>query len=367
MESTTPEGSPAPSFIPLGENQQQQQQPFQQQQQPSTSTSAPDTSSILKALADMAKQNTAAPATSGVPAQTSPNSILGAQATVPPVATSSVDQAPQQTNGQAVNPFAGGNLAAQFPGFSNPTPNPSALFPNQTQPPPPNPLSAPQNPLAALLPQAQAQAQAPPPAAGLPPDTMQQLSMLQLLAAQGIPQDQWATALQILNLTNAANSGMGNMNPAALAAAFAGQQPQNPWGAPGPDLSSRDRDRDRERERDHDYMRSPPGGYRRRSRSPGYDRRRDLSPGPRRRDSPVYGDYHSDSPGRGRGRPRNDYRQRSPPGGRRRRSPSPRKEASLPPPGPKYVEYDYSIGQGNIKGEFIRFYKSNISRDVRQI
>ncbi|EEH17231.2 hypothetical protein PABG_07318 [Paracoccidioides brasiliensis Pb03] len=351
LQSTTPEGSPAPNFIPIGGSQQAA---------PSSSATLPDTSSILKALADMAKSNTAAPAsTSGVPAQTSSHSIYNTQTSVPQPVPASVDQAAQQPNGRAVNPYAVGNLANQFAGLSNMAQNPN-MFPNQTQTPANagNPLAAAaaaaaaaQNPLAALMPQAGA----------LPPDTLQQLSLLQLMAAQGIPQEQWATALQILSLSNSANTGIANVNPAAALAAFS-QQPaasqNNAWGSQPQDPSSRDRDRDH-RGRDHsdrdDYVRSPQGGYRRRSRSPGWDRRRDVSP-PRRRDSPVYGEYHGDSPGRNRDprdargrRAPGEYRQRSPPG-RRRRSPTPpRKETALPPPGPKFLEWDYSIGQGNIR------------------
>ncbi|EER40468.1 RNA binding protein Nrd1 [Histoplasma capsulatum H143] len=369
VQSTTPDGSPAPNLISLAGGQHG----AQASSAPVTTTTstiagsgqpappAPDTSSILKALADMAKNSTATPATSGVPAQTSPHSIFNPQNPVPQAMPASVDPAAQQPNGQAVNPFAAaaaaGNLANQFAGLSNMAQNPS-IFPNQGQASAAasNPLAAvaaaaQQNPLAALMPQAGA----------LPPETLQQLSLLQLMAAQGIPQDQWATALQILSLSNTASSGMVNMNPATALAAFA-QQPaasQNTWSTPAPDSLSRDRDRDRDhrssREHDReDYVRSPPGGYRRRSRSPGWDRRREVSP-PRRRDSPVYGEYHGDSPGRNRdtrdsrGRRPGEYRQRSPPG-RRRRSPTPpRKEATLPPPGPKFLEWDYSIGQGNIK------------------
>ncbi|PGH18854.1 hypothetical protein AJ79_00267 [Helicocarpus griseus UAMH5409] len=350
VESTTPEGSPAPGIMSLGGSQQ----PAPAGQ----AASAPNTSSILKALADMAKNNTAAPAASSAPAQPSHNSIYSTPTPVPQAVSAPVDQAAQQASGQAVNnPYA---VANQFAGLSNMAQNPN-MFPNQSQPPAAqNPLAAAAaaaNPLAALMPQAAT--------AGLPAETLQQLSLLQLMAAQGIPQEQWATALQILSLSNTANAGMaGNMNPAAALAAFGGQQPATSQGAwapsqPAHDAGSRDsRDRDLHRGRDHerdDYVRSPPGGYRRRSRSPGgWDRRRDVSP-PRRRDSPVYGEYHGDSPGRnrdtrdGRGRRPGDYRQRSPPG-RRRRSPSPpRKEAALPPPGPKFVEWDYSIGQGNIK------------------
>jgi protein NRD1 len=282
---------------------------------------APDTHSILKALADMAKQNTAAPSAPGVPAQSNPLNVLNAPSL--PV-TSSVDQA---ANGQNVNPYG----AAAFAGLGNLNANPMA--------PAPNTLAASQpNPLAAILPQAAA-AGAPP-----APDVFQQVQLLQLLASQGIPQDQWGTALQILSLSNGANPGMNPINP-AQGAGFNLPDAGQAWGNVG------SRDHDRDLNRDRDYMRSPPGQYRRRSRSPGWERRREASP-PRRRESPVYGEYHGDSPGRrggDRGRRGNDYRQRSPPG-RRRRSPSPpRKDPALPPPGPKMIEWDYSMGQGTIK------------------
>ncbi|EED15124.1 RNA binding protein Nrd1, putative [Talaromyces stipitatus ATCC 10500] len=321
VESTTPDGSPAPGVNPLAGLQTQPQAA-------AGATATPDTSSILKALADMAKQNPSAPAAPGAPAQANPLSVLNPQSATPLPASTSVDQVATGANVSPYgNPFAAlGNLA--------PTPVPNTL-----------PAAQP-NPLAALLPQAAAGAQQP--AAPVTPDVFQQVQLLQLLAAQGIPQDQWATALQILSLSN-------NANPAAAAAA-AGLP--NMGAAPGgynmPDMSGQqgwgghgDRDGDRDRGRDRNYMRSPPNQYRRRSGSPGWDRRREASP-PRRRDSPVYGEYGGDSPGRRGGR-RNDYRQRSPPG-RRRRSPSPpHKDVSLPPPGPKLVEWDYSIGQGNIK------------------
>ncbi|GKZ50446.1 hypothetical protein AbraIFM66951_003583 [Aspergillus brasiliensis] len=347
VESTTPEGSPAPNYIPLGG----QQQPLNGAPSTTSAQQAPDTSSILKALADMAKQNTTAPAAPAVAAQTNPLNALTQQSTVPQPASSSVDQASQPPNGQAgVNPYAAGSMATPFAGLSSVAQNPALVPPppqTQSQSHTPNPLAAAQNPLAALLPQATA-APAQPTAPVGPDALQQQLQLLQLLAAQGIPQEQWATALQILSLSNAAN--MGGMT-AGQAPPFnlPGQPVANAWGA-RPDSQSREFDRPLERDRD--YMRSPPGQYRRRSRSPGWDRRREVSP-PRRRDSPVYGEYHGDSPGRRGGDPRgrrgNEYRQRSPPG-RRRRTPSPpRKDPTLPPPGPKFIEWDYSIGQGNIK------------------
>lgn len=342
VESTTPEGSPAPNYIPIGGPQQQQQpQPANGRTAATPAQPAPDTSSILKALADMAKQSTAPAAVPSTTAPTNPlSNVLGAQSAAPaaaPPVPSTVDQASQQPSGQpGVNPYAGA-MAAPFAALSNLAQNPAMMQP-QTQSHTPTPLTAPQNPLAALLPQATAPPVQPVPTMGA--DALQQqLQLLQFLAAQGIPQEQWATALQLLTLTN----NMSNMG-----AGFNNLPPNmNPWAARA-DSQPRD---SRDYERDRDYMRSPPG-YRRRSRSPGWDRRRDLSP-PRRRDSPVYGEYHGDSPGRRgdiRGRRGHDYRQRSPPP-RRRRTPSPpHRDPALPPPGPKLIEWDYSIGQGNIKG-----------------
>ncbi|KAJ5317318.1 hypothetical protein PENANT_c034G01811 [Penicillium antarcticum] len=325
VESHTPEGSPAPNANPLGVPQQP--------------AAAPDTSSILKALADMAKQNTAAPAAPSAPALANPMAAFNAAAAMPAASTESSSQASAALNpyGAAagpINPFSAMGGVAQNP-----------VIPPQSQSGTPNPMAA-ANPLAALMPQA-AQQPAMDPAA-----MAQQFQLLQMLAAQGVPQDQWATALQLLSMSSA--NGMGAMPPAGQMPAMPGF-PQMPgqnvgsWGRP--DSQNRD-DRGRE------FPRSPPTGYRRRSRSPGWDRRRTASP-PRRRESPVYGEYHGDSPGRRGGDPRdargrrgNEYRQRSPPrGGGRRRSPSPvrNKDPNLPPPGPKFIEWDYSIGQGVIK------------------
>ncbi|KAL2830356.1 hypothetical protein BJY01DRAFT_119488 [Aspergillus pseudoustus] len=362
VESTTPEGSPAPNYVPLGG------------QTPANGAAAaqpaPDTSSILKALADMAKQNTAAPA---AVAPINPLSALSQQqstTTVPPQQESTqqpVLQASSQPQAGGVNPYGAMMAAAAttpFAALGNLAQNPALVQQQpQSQSHTPTPLTAAQNPLAALLPQATTTAAGVQPPSMTPDGLQQQLQLLQLLAAQGIPQDQWGTALQILSLSNNPG-GMPNLNPGQAPGFPVPNMQPSGGGAWGMDPSqSRDFDRDN-RERDHrDYIRSPPGGYRRRSRSPGWDRRRDVSP-PRRRDSPVYGEYHGDSPGRrgggaggagGSADPRggrrggNEYRQRSPPG-RRRRSPSPpRKDPNLPPPGPKFIEWDYSIGQGNIK------------------
>ena len=257
----------------------------------------------------MAKQNSANQPTSA-PAPPSLNNFLGVQnGTLQP--TSTVNQGPSAANTQAVNP-----LGTLFAGMSNGA---------QSQSPANVPQN--QNPLAALLSQSQAQPQAPAPALPVMPqgsapmgqDAQAQLQVLQLLAAQGVPPDQWATALQLLNMQGA---GGGVPFPASQA---------NNWGQTG-GVS-----------RDREGYRSPPSQsqYRRRSRSPTYDRRRDPSPR-RRRDSPA-GDAYRDN------RRGNEYRQRSPPG-RRRRSPSPAgADVALPPPGPRNIQWDRALPPGHIK------------------
>lgn len=288
----------------------------------------------------MAKQNPAAPAAS-VP--TNPLSALN-PAGAAPQPVSSADAVSLPASG--ANPYtAAGAMTNPFAAISALGQNPAMAQP-QSQGQMSNPMTSAQNPLATLLSQT---ANAPAQTAPAMPDgnaLQQQLQLIQMLAAQGIPQEQWGTALQLLQMSN---PGMAGMN----AGQFPGFNTMSGQGAGGwvrPDSQTRD---DRDRERDRDYPRSPPG-YRRRSRSPGWDRRRTATP-PRRRDSPVYGDYHNDSPARRGGDPRDtrgrrgDYRHRSPTG-RKRRSPSPtRRDPTLPAPGPKLIEWDYSIGQGNIQ------------------
>jgi len=287
-----------------------------QQQAAANQHAAPaqDTSAILAALANMAKQTTAAPPPSAAPAPASMISGMGPQNGIPQ-STPSVDSGLSAANGQAVNP-----LGALLAGMSN-----GVQTQNQS-------ATQQQNPLASLL--TQTQVPALPQAATLGSEAQQQFQLIQLMAAQGIPPEQWSTALQLLNLQSATASGQ---NFGGGLPNFAQPQPQPGW-AGRSDAPSRDHD-------SQEYMRSPP--YRRRSRSPGWERRRDASP-PRRRDSPVYGDYRSD---RNRDARRGDsYRQRSPAGGRRRRSPSPpRNDPPLPPPGKKSIGFDHAMGQGNIK------------------
>ncbi|EXJ91959.1 hypothetical protein A1O3_00509 [Capronia epimyces CBS 606.96] len=302
--STTPEKSPAPGFVPLG------------QPAPNPASTAPpqqDTSAILEALKNMAKQNAAAqPA---APAQSSLNNLLGTQNGTAP-STSTVNPglapAPAAANGQAVNP-----LGALFAGLSNGAQNQS-------------PANVPQNPLNAFLPQPQAPATVPQMPALLGQDPQAQFQILQHLAASGVPPEQWATAIQLINLQSA-NANIGGVPGLPFPPAL----PANNWAGQPPAGQSRD-----------SHTRSPPNQYRRRSRSPGYDtgRRRDMSPR-RRRDSPGPDQYRNDRDGR-RG---NDYRQRSPAGRRRRTSTPPTSDFKLPPPGPKNITLDHSLPKGHIK------------------
>ncbi|KAJ5149039.1 hypothetical protein N7448_000617 [Penicillium atrosanguineum] len=328
VESTTPEGSPAPGFNPLGG----------QAVPANGSAAAPDTSSILKALADMAKANTGAPT---LPQASAPVPAAGLNHQAPQAQGAAFNLTPDPSmanpygapGAMAANPFAAMGALSQ-----NPMGQP------QSQSNTPNPLTSAQNPLAAMMPQAGTP--------GMPDGNAlgQQLQLLQLLASQGIPQDQWGAAIQIYNMTNQ----MGSANPGQMPTipgmpGMSGMPGMPVPGAPAWGAQGRDNRDNAERERDYNHS---PAGYRRRSRSPGWDRGRRTASPPRRRDSPVYGDY-GDSPGRrgdARGRRGNEpYRQRSPPG-RRRRSPTPpQKDPNLPPPGPKLIEWDYSIGQGNMK------------------
>ncbi|KAK5941007.1 hypothetical protein PMZ80_006284 [Knufia obscura] len=291
-ESTTPINSPAPGFVPLG-------------QAAANSTPAPaaapqqNPSSILEALKAMAAKQTSnapAPPVSAAAAPNNFNALLGVQNGTPQ-STTPVNQGQAQNS----NP-----LAALFGGMAN------GAQPQASQ-------AAPPNPLAALFPQQQQQQQAPalPTPAQVGPDAQATLQLVQLMAQQGIPPDQWAAALQVLN----AQKGALPFPPPPISGQHAfGQPPQ-----------SRDRD---------GLTRSPQNG-RRRSRSPDYGRRGGR-PG-----SPGFDRQRNGSDGRN-GRRGNEYRQRSP--DRRRRSPSPQNQTQdLPAPGEKFIEWDHNLPKDTIK------------------
>ena len=257
---------------------------------------APDTLSILKALLDMAKINT------GVPILTQASA---------PVPAAALNHQGTQMQGAGFSPTPAPALANSYGALGGMAANPFAAT-GAFSP----------NPLAAMMPQAGTPGVSDSNASG------QQLQLLQLLASQGSPRDQWSAAIQIYNMTSQMPTIPGMPVPGTPA-----------WGAPGAQGRASCDNRS-------------PDGSRHRSRSPGWDRARRTASPPRCRDSFVYGD-HGNSPGRrgdARGRRGNEpYRQRSPPG-RRRRSPIlPQQDPNLPPPGPKLIEWDFSIGQGNLK------------------
>ncbi|KAL8791383.1 MAG: hypothetical protein Q9195_005921 [Heterodermia aff. obscurata] len=313
IASNTPPGTP-PTNV-----QQPKEQPAP------AAAPAKDTSAILKALADMAKTNTAA---SGMASQASSSNVTNPQNAYPQNVPSSVNQAPSVPSNQPVGIPGASNSALQLAGISN--------TPSSTQNPP-------------VSSNGQSVVQGAAAAPGLP-DVQQQVALLQYFQSQGVPQDQLVTALTMVMANG------GNLPP----------PPSNNYPAQQPGWQQsqgygNEQSRDQNGYNDQ-YLRSPPDQSRKtraRSRSPrAWDNRRDASPPRRRRDSPVYGDYDAGREGRGSngrgGRGRADgYRQRSP--DRFRRSPSPRRQGNaLPPPGPKLIEYDYTLGSDRIKEEALR-------------
>ena len=219
--------------------------------------------------------------------------------------------------GQAVNmPGVGG---VGYPNMSMPPPNYGQGMPNGH-------VNLP------IIQQQLLQPQQAPPAVDLA-----QLGYIRAFQANNVPQESWASLLELLSKVGAPFNG-GNATPTPGYGGFAGSQ----------DVSAHDRNG-----LDQNMPEYRARNGRNRSRSPNaWDRHRGASP-PRRRDSPVYGEYGSDR-GRGDGRRnnargggQNAYRQRSP-DARSRRSPSPPR--AFGPPQPKWIEYDRTMPQGEIKG-----------------
>ena len=325
--STTPTGTPPQNLQALAGN--------------ATAAGPPqDTNSILanlQALANLSKTNTSAAAPTGVPVQNAnPNNVSFPQAQAAAAFPQNVQS--------AVNPVSSMQPAPQA--VNAPTPVNNGVYSYGG--------GFPQN----LFSAGQANQNPHQPQSAMPQNNgggdalQQQLQILQALKAQGIPESQWPALLSVL---------MASTNPVAAANQA---QPTSIGG--GRDDMSRD-----QRNGYDQYVRSPPGQRygdrpRSRSRSPrGWDRRRDDSPRRNRRDSPVYGEYGNggnrdrdrDRDHGGRRGGRGDHENR---GGRRnrgrspdrfRRSPSPgRRDYDLPPPGPKWVEYDPNLAKGKIKG-----------------
>jgi protein NRD1 len=315
-QSTTPPGSPPADL---------QKSLGLQSPANSAPAAARNTSSILEALANMARQNTSAPP---------------ANPTLPMDSQYNVSNS-QSNPAQQVAAF---NQGVLFPPIPPPVNVPAApAFASQgTSNGAQNFASNQTNPFAAVPPIV--------PPTALDPAVQQQLMLIKALSDQGFPPDKIAGIIAAMGSQGPPMMGAGALPPPPpqFAAQNSNPSAQNGWGT-RPEES-----RDRNGNGYHEAVRSPPGRYRRRSRSrsppPAWNAR--DSPASRRRDEPNY-DYDRDSPGRnrgddrGRGRGRgNDYRQRSPP--RRGRSPSPPSRANGA--GSKWVGHDATIPKGNIKG-----------------
>ncbi|OBT98129.1 hypothetical protein VE01_03829 [Pseudogymnoascus verrucosus] len=307
-KSTTPEGSPPADVgrsFPGA---------------PPPATNAPNTSSILEALANMARQNTtAAAAPRAIPAPA-------------PVQDNAYSMPQAQSNGAALNPTYPFPPSTQSVNVPAPAAASYGSLPQGQNNGVPNYPSNPNLPLGAGAP-------APAAAAALNPDLQRQIMLIKTLSDAGVPQDQWGGIIAALTQTQAAAPVGSGVNVGGAPPAPYGAAPTNTWNP----IESRDRGGPNE------AVRSPQGRYRRRSRSQsparGWNAPRD-SPNSRRRDDNV-GDYGRNSPAYGRDR-HNEYRQRSP--ARRGRSPSPpRGFYDGRSGGTKWVEFDHSIPKGSIK------------------
>lgn len=292
----------------------------------SAQTAPAGASAILAALASMGKQAATAPPPTNYPAP----SIQSVPAAYnPPVQPQVTPHIPQSTPMQ--------NLPAQASsttGAYGQTPQQLGVPPNQPNPP----VAAAVNPLAliaGLMQQAQAQQVQAPQVVAPSNDAMAlQLQLLQGLASGQVPQEQIPQVLAALGISQ--NSAAPAINSAVPNYPLQNNQlSRDAYGSSG----------------GYDQAR-----YRDRSRSP-ESRYRNVSP-PARRDSPTYGVYKAQSDAYGNDRrgkvakgrsTRTDYRQRSPVGrGGRQETPT----SSSRAPQTKWIEYDQSMPEGHIKGEF---------------
>ncbi|KHN98234.1 Nucleotide-binding, alpha-beta plait [Metarhizium album ARSEF 1941] len=322
--STTPPGSPPASALAA-----------LQSHAPPSAAPAPNGSSILEALANMARQ-TSAPGSANNNASNPPAPVApAAPYSIPPSAL------PQPVSSSTI-PQPHSQAQPSYPPAAQPVTVPSLPFslPQTAGQAPalPNNASNPHNPFATASPAA--------PGAGgaLDPAVQQQILLIKALADQGVPFDKIPSLIQSMTSNSAAvgnNAGAphtGFQPPVPAAQGTFSTGGQQPWGGPAP-VSSDGRDRGYE-----DSIRSPRYRGRTRSRSP--DRGRGSRDSPRGgrghgRNSPPNGRHDRDRNGRGG----NDYRHRSPPG-RRGRSPTP--PGSFPHV-ERWVDYDSSVPSGHIK------------------
>ncbi|KAG5935424.1 hypothetical protein E4U53_000429 [Claviceps sorghi] len=327
--STTPPGSPPASALAAVQN--------------SAGAQPANGSSILEALANIARQNSSASGSSNTGAGNANLPVPAASYNMlstglpQPVSSSTIPQAQQPAHSS----YPPTSQAVNMPSLPFPLPQ---MQPQASQSPMlhnanngTNPYNV-ANPLvAASAASASAAAAAPTGSTALDSGVQQQILLIKALADQGVPFDKIPALIQ--SMTNSSNAAsMTAPSPAFQPPVPAAQGTfstviQQPWGHAAPE-SGEGRDRAYQ-----DDMRSPRYNGRSRSRSP--DR------GWGSRDSPRGG---RDRGGHGRisspnGRGGGDYRQRSPPS-RRGRSPTP--DSGLPHV-ERWVEYDSSLPSGTIK------------------
>ncbi|KAF4634362.1 hypothetical protein G7Y89_g3749 [Cudoniella acicularis] len=326
-QSTTPPGSPPADVQQIFNIPASNAQPTNPVPTPGPAPASVGPSSILAALANMARQNTTAPA----PAPTNAPQPMDNSYNVSSAHSSTAQQ------------FTAMTQSAPYVQVPPPVNVPAAAATFASQPQGPNSIAQniannQNNPYAAALPVV--------PPGAFDPAVQQQLLLIKALADQGLAPDKIASIVGALNQGQPLAGAVG-LNPQVQPPQFAlqnqdqnGQNAQNAWG-PRPDDS-----RDHNGYHDREPVRSPPNRYRQRSRSRSPPRGwngRD-SPNARRRDEQGF-DFERNSPGRNRGDDRgrgrgNDYRQRSP----QRRGHSP-----TPPRSEKWIGHDTSISKGNIK------------------
>ncbi|KAJ4153107.1 hypothetical protein LMH87_009612 [Akanthomyces muscarius] len=302
--STTPPGSPPPNVMASLQGNHLAT---------SAAPAAANGSSILEALANIARQNTTPSNATGSAAPSNGN--LPTPAASYSMPTSALPQAP---------------LA--YPAASQPVNAPSAPF-NLAQ------MLGQTVPAHGMATNAAPQMHGAPAAAsgGMDPNTQQQIMLIKLLADQGVPFDKIPALIQSMT------GGAGGQPAPAPAPAAQGSFPAQPaWGAPTNGPSRED-----PRDRFGNGSRSPQRfrGARSRSKSPDRWNQRGSPRGAREfggRNSPSRG-RHDDRDRNGR-RGGNDFRQRSPPG-RRGRSPSPGNFPHVD----RWVEYDKSLPPNSIR------------------
>ncbi|KAI2632006.1 hypothetical protein GGR54DRAFT_12803 [Hypoxylon sp. NC1633] len=330
-ESTTPTGTPppGPGLPGLPENKS------------SKAPTAPTTeapNAIMEALANIARQNVAAP-----PVNSSiPTATAAAPYSVPPAQTT-VAQQPSLSLGQNQPPVpysAAPQQSVSLPGMPYSFPQPGQVQ-GQTSVLPVTASN--QNPgFPSVTPGAAAA-----PAAVVDPNVQQQLTLIKLLAEQGIPFDKIPAI--VVSMQSASVVSGPAATPAAGPPVGQPYAAGSSWGGPnGPNGPGRFQPDD---SRDHDFQQvRSPNRYRNRSRSRSPQRHWGSRGSPRGHADREFGSFGRNSPGLGHmddRRPRGaDYRQRSP--GRRGRSPSPPGH-DLAPTGAKWFDFDRTIPQGHIK------------------